>query len=86
MGEGVDPTQMCQSLVDKVTQSRQLAAITDPELLVLFEKWFEELEKEVLDLYRSQGFLNEAELAKNLGLSLRGATFLLLKLKQEKKL
>ncbi len=86
MGEGVDPTQMCQSLVDKVAQSRQLAAITDPELLVLFEEWFEELETEVIALYGSQGFLNEAELAKNLGLSLRGATLLLSKLRREKKL
>jgi hypothetical protein len=44
MGEGVDPTQMCQSLVDKVAQSKQLMAITDPEILVLFEDWLEELE------------------------------------------
>jgi hypothetical protein len=44
MGEGVDPTQMCQTLVDKVAQSQQLMAITDPDLLVLFEDWFEELE------------------------------------------
>ena len=45
MGEGVDPTQMCQSLVDKVAQSKQLMAITDPEILVLFEDWLEELEE-----------------------------------------
>jgi len=48
MGEGVDPTQMCQSLVDKVAQSKQLMAITDPEILVLFEDWLEELEGEVV--------------------------------------
>jgi hypothetical protein len=47
MGEGVDPTQMCQSLVDKVYQSRQLASITEFELLPLFEDWLEELETEV---------------------------------------
>jgi hypothetical protein len=85
MGEGVDPTQMCQSLVDKVAQSRQLAAITDPELLVLFEDWLEELEQEVLALVRSQGLLDEAALAAKLGLSKRGATFLLSKLKREGK-
>lgn len=56
MGEGVDPTQMCQSLVDKVAQSRQLAAITDPELLVLFEEWFEELETEILIYIDPRGF------------------------------
>ena len=47
MGEGVDPTQMCQRLVDKVAQSKQLMAMTDPDLLVLFEDWFEELEEEI---------------------------------------
>ena len=86
MGEGVDPTQMCQSLVDKVAMSRQLAAITDPELLVLFEDWFEELEEEVLRLLSSQGPLDEKGLAQNLGVSPRGATFLLSKLKREGKL
>lgn len=86
MGEGVDPTQMCQRLVEKVAQSKQLMAITDPELLVLFEDWFEELEEEIISLINEQGPLNPPELAGKLGLSLRGATFLLSKLKREKKL
>jgi hypothetical protein len=86
MGEGVDPTQMCQSLVDKVAQSKQLMAITDPEILVLFEDWLEELENEVVSLAKTHDILNAERLASNLGLSKRGATFLLSKLKNEKKL
>ncbi|HSL39931.1 MAG TPA: hypothetical protein VK857_06125 [Desulforhopalus sp.] len=86
MGEGVDPTQMCQSLVDKVAQSKQLLAITDPDLLVLFEDWFEELEDEVVSLIGSHGPMNAGELARRIGLSLRGATFLLSKLHREQKL
>jgi hypothetical protein len=86
MGEGVDPTQMCQTLVDKVAQSRQLMAITDPDLLVLFEDWFEELEDEVASLTEKHGPLEAAELAKRIGLSLRGAKFLLSKLERAKKL
>jgi hypothetical protein len=86
MGEGVDPTQMCQRLVDKVAQSRQLLAITDPDLLVLFEDWFEELEDEIISLIDKHGPLNAGELAGKLGLSRRGATFLLSKLKREGKL
>jgi len=86
MGEGVDPTQMCQRLVEKVAQSKQLLAITDPELLVLFEDWFEELEEEIISLVNTHGPLGPPELADKLGLSLRGATFLLSKLKREKKL
>jgi hypothetical protein len=86
MGEGVDPTQMCQSLVDKVAQSKQLMAITDPDLLVLFEDWFEELEDEIISLAGKYGPLTEEELARRIGLSLRGSTFLLSKLRREGKL
>jgi len=86
MGEGVDPTQMCQTLVDKVAQSKQLMAITDPELLVLFEDWFEELEEEVISLLKKYGPMSARELAEKIGLSQRGATFLLSKLEREEKL
>ncbi len=85
MGEGVDPTSMCQRLMDKVAQSRQLMAITDPELLSLFEDWFEELEEEVNSLIKKHGPLNAGALAEKLGLSERGATFLLSKLKRTRK-
>ena len=64
MGEGIDPTQMCQSLVDKVAQSKQLMAITDPGLLVLFEDWFEELEDEIISLNGKYGPLSAEEVAK----------------------
>ena len=86
MGEGVDPTQMCQTLVDKVAQSKQLMAMTDPDLLVLFEDWFEDLEDEIISLSGKYGPLSSEDLAKRIGLSLRGATFLLSKLNREKKL
>jgi hypothetical protein len=86
MGEGVDPTQMCQSLVDKVAQSKQLMAITDPDLLVLFEDWLEELEEEVIALGKAYGPLDPGTLAKKTGLSMRGSTFLLSKLNRENKL
>ena len=86
MGEGVDPTQMCQTLVDKVAQSKQLMAITDPDLLVLFEDWFEELEDEIISLNGKYGPFDAEDLAKRIGLSLRGATFLLSKLHRERKL
>ena len=86
MGEGVDPTQMCQSLVDKVAQSKQLTAITHPEILVLFEDWLEELEHEVVALSASRSNLMAEDLVAELGLSARGATFLVSKLKREGRL
>ncbi|MCP4341634.1 MAG: HTH domain-containing protein [Desulfobulbaceae bacterium] len=83
MGEGVDPTQMCRSLVDKVAQSEQLMTIADPDLLVLFEDWLEELEEEVRILLKKHGSLSETTLADKLGVSRRGAAFLLSKLERE---
>ncbi len=85
MGEGVDPEQMCQSLVDKVAQSKQLMAITDPDLLILFEDWLEELEAEALALLKLHGPIGAKDLAGKLGLSERGATFLMSKLEKSKK-
>ena len=61
-------------------------AMTDPHLLVLFEDWFEELEEETISLIQKHGPLNPGELAEKTGLSLRGATFLLSKLRRERKL
>ncbi len=77
---------MCQRLVDRVAQSRQLMAVADSDLLVLFEDWLDELEIEVISLFKKQGALNSANLAQKLGLSQRGATFLLSKLQREGKL
>lgn len=85
MGEGVDPTQMCQSLVDKVARSEQLMAIAEPDLLGLFEDWLEELETEAEALLKQHGSLDDRTLAERLGLSRRGATFLLSKLERNGK-
>ena len=77
---------MCQKLVDRVAQSKQLMAVADPGLLVLFEDWLDELEHEVIAFFTQQRPVNPAALAHNLGLSLRGATFLISKLQREGKL
>ncbi len=77
---------MCQKLVDRVAQSRQLMAVADPEILVLFEDWLDELENEVVSLAAGRGSLSPADLAQKLGLSERGAHFLLSKLSREGKL
>ena len=79
MGEGVDPTHMCQTLVHKVAQSRQLMAVADPDILVLFESWLDELEEEVTAYLRQHPAADAVELAEKLGLSRSGAAFLLAK-------
>ena len=77
---------MCQSLVERVARSRQLMAVSNPDLLVLFEDWLDELEAEVISLAQSQETLTPQNLATKLGLSQRGATFLISKLQSEGKL
>jgi hypothetical protein len=86
MDEGIDPTQMCQNLVEKVAQSKQLSAVVDPEVLILFENWLEELESEVISFVSESGSSDPLDLAEELGLSRSGATFLVTKLKRENKL
>lgn len=82
MDEGVDPTKMCQSLVEKVARSRQLLAIVHPEILTLFENWLEELEDEFIRLLNAKT-MDAAELAESTGLSRSGADFVLAKLRHE---
>jgi hypothetical protein len=77
---------MCQSLVDKVSRSQQLLAAADPELLVLFEDWLEELEEEVVARVEETGSTEAAALARSLGLSPASAAFLLAKLRKEGRL
>ncbi|MFO7559143.1 MAG: hypothetical protein R6X10_09965 [Desulfobacterales bacterium] len=71
--------------MDKVAQSRQLLVIADPDLLALFEDWLEELEAEVRTLLKAHGTMDDKALAERLGLSRRGAKFLLTKLLREGK-
>jgi predicted ArsR family transcriptional regulator len=59
------------------------SAITAPNLLVLFEDWFEEMEEEVISFAKQHGPLNPEELAEKIGISLRGAAFLLADLNRE---
>ena len=77
---------MCQKLVDRVAQSKQLMAVADPGLLVLFEDWLDELEHEVMAFFTQNRMVDPEALAHNLGLSRRGATFLISKLHREGKL
>ncbi len=77
---------MCQSLVERVARSKQLMAVSDPDLLVLFEDWLDELEAEVISLAPNRETLTPQNLAARLGLSHRGATFLISKLQREGKL
>jgi DNA-binding Lrp family transcriptional regulator len=61
-------------------------AVADPELLVLFEDWLDELENEVVSLAKKHGPLSPEALARKLGLSERGANFLISKLSREGKI
>jgi hypothetical protein len=86
MDEGIDPTHLSQSLMNKVAQSRQLQSVADPEVLVLFEDWLEELEAEVVAVVKKTGTLEPRGLGEKIGVSAAGASFLMTKLKREGRL
>jgi len=86
MDEGVDPTAMCRSLVEKISQSEQLRSVADPEILVLFEDWLEELENEAVTVIKRGGAPNPDALSRALGLSESGSMFLITKLKRDGKI
>ena len=86
MYEGVDPTKMCQSLVDKVFQSKQLRTVAEPDILALFEDWLEELEEEIINQVQKIGSDDLGMLARALGLSRAGVNFLITKLKREERI
>ena len=86
MDEGVDLTDMCQSMIDKVARSKQLMTVAEPGILALFEDWLEELESEVVAFVKKTGSTDPFDLVKSYGLSRSGAEFLITKLKREAKL
>ena len=86
MDEGVDPTAMCQSLVEKISQSEQLRSVADPEILILFEDWLEELENEAAGVIKIGGATTTEDLSRELGLSESGSMFLITKLKRDGKI
>lgn len=73
---------MCQTLVERVARSEQLQAVAEPEVLILFEDWMEELELEAVELLEGLPAAGPDHLAKALGISPAGAQFLLTKLKK----
>ncbi len=86
MDEGVDPKDMCRGLLGKVARLEQLETVAEPDILILFEEWLEEIEDEILSLNRTAGPLSCDAVSKHLGLSQSCTKFLLAKLKREGKL
>ena len=72
--------------MNRAAQSGQLQSVADPEVLVLFEDWLEELEAEVFALVKKTGTLEVQVLGEKLEVSEAGASFLMAKLKREGKL
>ncbi|MBI5583545.1 MAG: winged helix-turn-helix transcriptional regulator [Deltaproteobacteria bacterium] len=77
---------MCQSLVDKVFQSKQLRTVAEPDILALFEDWLEELEEEVIKQVQKSGPNDLRELARGLGVSRAGVNFLIAKLERDERI
>jgi hypothetical protein len=73
-------------MVEKFSQSEQLRSVTDPEILILFEDWLEELENEAVTLIQEHGTANPKVLSRFLGISEAGSLFLATKLRNDGKI
>ncbi len=74
---------MCRSLLEKVTRADQLMQVAEPELLVLFEEWLEELAEEAAVVVKEMGAADPAALARRLKIPPSGTEFLINKLRRE---
>ncbi len=77
---------MCRSLLEKVTRADQLMKVAEPELLVLFEDWLEELAEEAAAVVRELGTADPAAVARRLKIPSAGIEYLLNKLRREGRL
>jgi hypothetical protein len=86
MDEGVDPKDMCRRVVTSIDEHAELESLANPEIRALFVDWMEELESEVLSLYRESKHLGTEDLRVHFKISRQGAEFLLEKLRKEGKI
>ena len=86
MDEGVDPKDMCRRVVTSIDEHAELESLANPEIRALFADWMEELESEVLSLYRERKRLGTEDLRAHFKISRQGAEFLLEKLRKEGKI
>jgi hypothetical protein len=86
VAEGIDPSRMCKTLMDKVADSEQLSSTADPGLLILFEDWLERLEEEIIELSRREGLTGASSVSRKLGLPKRTCELLIDRLKMKGKL
>ena len=86
MDEGVDPKDMCRRVVTSIDEHAELESLANREIRALFVDWMEELESEVLSLYRERERLETEDLRAHFKISRQGAQFLLEKLRNEGKI
>jgi hypothetical protein len=86
MDEGVDPKDMCRRVVTSIDEHAELESLANPEIRALFVDWMEELESEVMSLYRERKHLGTEDLRVHFKISRQGAEFLLEKLRNEGKI
>ena len=86
MDEGVDPKDMCRRVVTSIDEHAELESLANPEIRALFVDWMEELESEVMGLYRERKHLETEDLRVHFKISRQEAEFLLEKLRKEGKI
>ena len=77
MDEGVDPKNMCKSLVTDLIQDEEIDEIAVPEIRTLFRDWMEELDQEIRRFTATQHDVTPETVAEEFRISTEAAAFLL---------
>ena len=73
-------------MVTSIDEHAELESLANPEIRALFVDWMEELESEVMGLYRERKHLETEDLRVHFKISRQEAEFLLEKLRKEGKI
>ena len=83
--ESFNPMEMCQNMMNTVTNTAKMAGLATPEVQALFEDWAEQVETEVLQVMR-QGAISPKSIAENIKISEDSALYFISKLVRDKKI
>jgi hypothetical protein len=77
MDEGVDPKDMCKSLVRELTRDAEIEDMAVPEIRALFRDWMEELDQQVGHIVATRQDVTPEQLGEELHIGKEAAAFLL---------
>ena len=82
---GFNPMEICQTMMNSISDTAKMAGYATPEVQALFEEWSNQVEKEILEILKN-GIVSTSEIAKSMNISEDSVSFFLSKLLRDKKI